>query len=156
MFAATCKVAGAVPLAGPAANHAASVATVKFSVPPPVFVMLTGDAAGFDPPSVAEKFRLRGLTPNVGTGAFTVTAALADFVESATLVAVTVTVLSAVTVGAVKSPALVIVPAVAVHVTPVFPVFSTCAVNCCMAPELTVAVVGETVTAMAPACVANT
>ena len=91
MFAPSCTVAGAVPLAGPAINHAESLASVKFNVPPPVFVMLTGTCDGFDPPWVADKLTLFGLTPRAGTGAFTVTDALADFVGSATLFAVTVT-----------------------------------------------------------------
>jgi hypothetical protein len=53
-------------------------------------------------------------------------------VESATLVAVTVAVVAE--PGAVYSPLELIVPAVAVHVTPVFDVPRTVAVYCCVPP----------------------
>jgi hypothetical protein len=59
--------------------------------------------------------------------ALTETLALADFVGSARLVAVTVTVVLPVTLGAVYSPELETVPAVAVHFTPVVVVFDTVA-----------------------------
>jgi hypothetical protein len=49
----------------------------------------------------------------------TVTAADALLVESATLIAVTVTFVVVLTVGAVKKPEEEIVPALAFHVTPV-------------------------------------
>jgi hypothetical protein len=57
--------------------------------------------------------------------AFTVTVALADLVLSPTLVAVTVTVFVAVTVGAVNSPVVLTVPEVADQVTAVLLVFVT-------------------------------
>ena len=72
-----------------------------------------------------------------------VTVALADLVASATLVAVTIAVVFDVTVEAVYSPELLIVPFVAVHVTPVLVVPVTVAVNCCVPPDRTVAEVGE-------------
>jgi hypothetical protein len=53
--------------------------------------------------------------------------ALADFVESATLVAFRVTVVFFVTVGAVKSPLEETVPAETAHVTAVLEVFVTVA-----------------------------
>ena len=60
-----------------------------------------------------------------------VTAAVADFVESALLVAVTTALVCAVTVGAVKRPLASIAPAVADQFTPVVAVPLTVAVNCC-------------------------
>jgi len=82
-------------------------------------------------------------------GAVIVTVALADLVVSATLVAVTVAVVFDVTVGAVYSPELLIVPFVAVHVTPVLVVPVTVAVNCCVPLEASVALVGEATTVIA-------
>ena len=76
----------------------------------------------------------------------TVTAAAADFVGSATLVAVTSIVVVLVTDGAVKRPALDTVPALAVQLTAVLLVPVTVSVNCMVPPELTVAPVGEMVT----------
>jgi hypothetical protein len=58
-------------------------------------------------------------------------------------VAVTVTVLLELTVGAVKSPEVEIDPAVADQVTAVFVEPVTVAVNCWVPPELTVAVLGD-------------
>jgi hypothetical protein len=49
-LAETCNAWGAVPLAGETLNHPESLAAVKLSVPPPVFVMLTLCAEGFVPP----------------------------------------------------------------------------------------------------------
>jgi hypothetical protein len=60
----------------------------------------------------------------------TVTFADADFVGSAWLVAVTVTVVASLTAGAVNCPPLEIVPADAVHATPVFVEPLTLAENC--------------------------
>ncbi len=81
-------------------------------------------------------------------GAVTVTVAEADFVVSATEVATTVTIVEAVTVGALKSPVLEIVPAEADQVTEVFVLPVTVAVNCWVPPEGTVAEVGERETAI--------
>jgi hypothetical protein len=61
----------------------------------------------------------------------TVTKPRALFVGSTMLVAVTVTVVLALTLGAVNSPELEIDPAVADQVTPVFALPVTVAVNCC-------------------------
>jgi len=60
----------------------------------------------------------------------TVTVALADFVVSATLVALTVPMAFAATVGAVNKPVLETVPIVADQVTDMFVAFETFAVNC--------------------------
>jgi hypothetical protein len=79
-------------------------------------------------------------------GGVTVTVALANLVESAALVAFTVTEVLEVTVGAVNRPELDTVPAVAVHVTEVLEEPVTVAVNCLVAPEATVADVGLTET----------
>jgi len=81
------------------------------------------------------------------TGGVTVTTAEPDLVESAELVALTLTVVVTVTAGAVNNPEEDIVPAVVFQVTPVFLVPVTVAVNCCVPPEVTVAVGGETATA---------
>ena len=75
------------------------------------------------------------------------------FVGSATLIAVTLTVVGAVTLGAVNNPLLVIVPPVAVQVTAVFELLLTVAVNCWVAPEMRVDEVGETTTPTPPAVV---
>src|SRR5437016_515013 len=80
-------------------------------------------------------------------GAVTVTAALPLFVVSATLVAFTVCEPAA--VGAVYRPDALTVPAVEFppstpstdHVTAVFELFVTVAVNCCVPPVATVALV---------------
>jgi hypothetical protein len=60
---------------------------------------------------------------------FSVTIALADFVGSATLVAVMVVEACDFTVGAVYKPLVLIEPEVADHVTPLFTVPDTLAVN---------------------------
>ena len=73
----------------------------------------------------------------------TVTVAVADFVGSATLVAVTVIVVPLVTEGAVKRPPVEMVPALAVQLTAVSLLPETVSVNCLVPPELTVAVIGE-------------
>jgi len=65
---------------------------------------------------------------------------------SATLVAVTLAVVVAVTLAAVNNPLLEIVPPVADQVTAVFDVLPTVAENCCVPPEGTLALLGETVT----------
>jgi hypothetical protein len=62
----------------------------------------------------------------------TVTEAEALFVGSAALVAVTVTVVLTMTLGAVNRPEPEIDPPVADHVTAVFAVPVTVAVNCCV------------------------
>ena len=64
--------------------------------------------------------------------AVAVTCAEADFVESAVLVAVTVYVPAV--FGAVYNPEAETVPALALHVTAVFEIPVTVAVNCCVAP----------------------
>jgi hypothetical protein len=100
------------------------------------------------------KLMLAGFSVRIPAAAFTVTAALADLVPSATLVALTVTVFVAVTVGAVNSPVLLTVPEVADHVTAVLLLlFVTWAENCWLPPETTVAVVGETDTFIDPVVV---
>jgi hypothetical protein len=73
------------------------------------------------------------------TGGSNVTDAVATAALLAALVAVTVTVCAVATVaGAVNNPLLLIVPApvagLIVHVTAVFVVFATVAVNCCVPP----------------------
>jgi molybdopterin biosynthesis enzyme MoaB len=78
----------------------------------------------------------------VTVGALTVTEAEADFVLSARLVAVTVT-LPAVA-GAVRTPAAEMVPAEVDHVMPLLETLpTTLALNCCVAPVAMLAVVGE-------------
>lgn len=103
----------------------------------------------------AVTFAVPGVT-DTATKAATVTVAEADLVESAADVALMVTVAGDGTVdGAVYTPAVEIIPTVelppftplTLHVTAVFEVFVTAAMNVCMAPAFTVAVAGVTVTA---------
>src|SRR5437899_1649784 len=92
-------------------------------------------------------FAVAGVTVTV-TGERSVTAADADFDPSATLVAVTVTACCAATeAGAVYKPVALIVPAVAVQVTPALPgSFATVAANCRVCPPYKLADVGVTET----------
>ena len=83
-------------------------------------------------------------------GGCTVIRADAAFVESATDVAVTEKLLPAVE-PAVYKPLLETVPPVAVHVTAVFELPVTVAVNCWVLPDCRVALVGETETETAGA-----
>jgi hypothetical protein len=62
---------------------------------------------------------------------------------SARLVAVTITGVAVDTAGAVNKPDELTAPAVADHVTAIFGVLLTVAVNCCCAPETRVAFRGE-------------
>ena len=78
-------------------------------------------------------------------GTFTVTVAFADFVGSATLVAVTITDVGTATLGAVNIPSELTVPAVALQTTAVLAVLATLALNCWTAPEARIAVSGEMV-----------
>jgi hypothetical protein len=86
------------------------------------------------------------VTATVAAVGLTVTEERADLVASATLVAVMVTVVEAVTWGAVNMPPLLMVPPLAVQRTPVFEVFLTLAVNCWVPAERMLDEVGETVT----------
>jgi hypothetical protein len=86
-------------------------------------------------------------TTTGGGGGVTVTVAVSDLVGSAWLVATTVHVRA--TVGAVYTPAGVIVPHPAVgtdHVTAVFDAFATIAVNVTVPPATTEGVLGEIAT----------
>jgi hypothetical protein len=78
-----------------------------------------------------------------GGGAVTVTRAEALFVLSARLVTFIVKSVFAVTVGARKSPALEIAPALTDQLTAVLVEPVTLAVNCCEPPETRVAVMGR-------------
>src|SRR6267154_6816400 len=80
------------------------------------------------------------------TGGATVTMAIADWVGSARLFAVTETVVSTFTWGAVNMPVLEIEPCVADHVTARLVALTTFAVNCWVSPEGMIAVVGVTYT----------
>ena len=92
----------------------------------PVFVMVVVSMALVLPTAMLPKAMLAGFADSLPVaGEFTVTVALAYLVGSATLVAVTVTVFVAVTVGAVNSPVVLTVPEVADHVTAVLLVFVT-------------------------------
>jgi hypothetical protein len=66
-------------------------------------------------------------------------------------VAVIVTVVVALTLGAVNRPEAEIVPALADQVTAVFDEPLTVAVNCRVPPDVTVAVAGDTATVPEPA-----
>ena len=85
-------------------------------------------------------------TDTVAAAGLTVTEERANLVASATLVAVMVAVVDAVTLGAVNIPPLLIVPPLAVHTTAVFEVFATVAVNCWVPSERMLDEVGETAT----------
>jgi hypothetical protein len=76
----------------------------------------------------------------------TVTVALERWVGSATLVAVTVTLVLASTLGAENSPLAEMTPALVDHVTAVFDVPCTRAENCCVVPEVNEALFGEIIT----------
>jgi hypothetical protein len=79
-------------------------------------------------------------------GGFTVIAACADFVVSAMLLAVTVAVVVALTLGAVNSPLLETLPMFADQVTDVFEVLVTVATNCCVPTDWMLAETGDTET----------
>jgi len=79
----------------------------------------------------------------------------ADFVVSVLLVAVTVAEVPVITAGAVYTPAEVIVPLEAVHVTPALaPSAVTVVVKVCVAPPIRVTVVGLTETLMGVSVIA--
>ena len=120
-----------------------------------MFEMLKLLADGLAPPCCPVKLMVVGLTESTAAGAFTVTVALADLLVSAVLVAFTVIVRSAVTVGAVNRPEGLIVPPVADQVTDRLLLFATVAVNCWALPEATVALTGETETLTGAAFVVN-
>jgi len=86
------------------------------------------------------------LTETGAEGGFTVTVAEATAVDDAAILAVTVRLEVAVTLGAVSKPLLVIEPAVVDHVTLVLLEPLTVAANCDVAPEATDAVAGFTLT----------
>jgi hypothetical protein len=88
-----------------------------------------------------------GLEPMANTGVI-VTVAVALIVGFATLVAVTVALVWAETVGAMKSPVLEIVPRFADQVTCCWAELFTIAANLSFEPEGTVATMGETETLM--------
>jgi len=77
----------------------------------------------------------------------TVTCEVATLFPSATLVAVTVTLVEEVTEGAVNKPLVDIVPALACQVTAVLLVDVKAAENCCLPPDERVAAEGETLIA---------
>ena len=75
---------------------------------------------------------------------------VALLVESARLVAVTLTWMVEATMGAVNKPDELTLPCVADHVTALLPVLLTNAVNCAVIPETTVAFEGEVETLTLP------
>jgi hypothetical protein len=81
-------------------------------------------------------------------GGFTATVALDFLVVSAALVAVTVTLLVLLTLGAVNNPPVETAPDEADQVTAVLLVPWTVAENCCVFPEVKVVLVGEIETLM--------
>lgn len=84
------------------------------------------------------------LTLIVEPEGLTATVATAFFVGSAALVAVTVTLVLLVTLGAVNRPLLETVPELELQVTPVLVEPLTAALNCWEPAEATLALVGET------------
>jgi len=123
-----------------------TVPALADQVTPWLFALLTVAANCCAPPE--EILALLGetetLTGEVLTGGVTNTLAVACLLESARLVAVTATEVLDVTVGAVNTPSLEIVPAPADQLTPVLFVFVTVAVNCCVAFDAIVALPGLT------------
>ncbi len=124
---------------------------LKLHVTPLFCVSLVSIAEKFCVPPPACTLAVPGCTLTAIAGAVSVTVALDCFVESALATAVTVTVaLLGIVAGAVYTPPAVIVPFVAFpptilftsHVTAVLLVLLTVAVNVCVAPNCTVAVVG--------------
>ena len=92
-------------------------------------------------------------SPVGGGGAFEITVRSTVFttVRFAFDAAATVTIADVLTVGAVNSPVLLMLPLVAVQVTPVFVVPVTIAVNCCVPPDITVVpLAGETEITIGP------
>ena len=89
----------------------------------PVLVNVVSRIGLVTPTVTLPKLMLVGFSVRMPAAKFTVTVALADLVLSATLVAVMVTVFATVTVGAVNSPVVLIVPEVADQVTAVLLVF---------------------------------
>jgi hypothetical protein len=83
-----------------------------------------------------------GLPEDAGV---TLTVAVARTLPSVALVAVTITGVLLLTLGAVKVPLLEIAPAVVDHATTVFEVPVILALNCWVSCETTVVVLGETV-----------
>ena len=65
-----CPPGAKLPLAGETLNQPdLEGVAVKFSVAVPVFVSVTVCVAGFDPPAIALKLKLVGLSPMVARGA---------------------------------------------------------------------------------------
>jgi len=108
--------------------------------------MLKLAGAGLDPPACPEKLKLAGSTLSTGACGLTVNIEEARLLVSAWLVALTVTMIDDETTGAVNNPDELIDPAVADHVTAGFGVLLTAATNCCVAPDVTVALRGEVAT----------
>jgi hypothetical protein len=101
----------------------------------------------YDAPAVTEgrELVLIDRSGTMFTGVI-VSSAVEDFVPSATLVAVTVAFVFALTLGAVYKPLLLIVPVEAAQVTATFDVLVTEAVNCSVPDEVTLTLAGVTVT----------
>jgi len=102
-------------------------------------------------PDVRVVFVCETVTLIVEATGLTATVAIAFFEVFALLVAVTVTLVAPLTVGAANRPLLEIVPADADQVTPVLVVPCTLAVNCFVLPDVRDVLVGETVTLMVDA-----
>jgi hypothetical protein len=62
----TCSVWGAVPVEGATESQLESLPAVKVSVPLPVFVTLSDDAAGVGPPMVYVNESEAGVTDRIG------------------------------------------------------------------------------------------
>jgi hypothetical protein len=114
-----------VPLPPQLKSPAESESLVIVNEAFPVLVKVVVRTGLVWPTVTLPKLMLVGFRVRMPAAAFTVTVALADLVLSATLVAFTVTVFVAVTVGAVNSPVVLTVPEVADQVTAVLLVFVT-------------------------------
>ena len=141
----TWRLEGAVPEPAESINRGWSLIPVKVSVPAPAFVMLT--LAGVRlVPACPLKLKLAGFTVSTAGTGFTVRAIVALLLESAWLVAVTLTGVAEPTVGAVNKPDELTVPALADQVTAVFKVLLTREVNCWVFAETTIEFAGDTET----------
>jgi hypothetical protein len=154
LIAVTITEDATVPVAISVVAGALPEAVVGETVPAPLTVKLAPEAL----PSLATAATRASVCPasseipvvgvvNEMEIGVSVTVAIADFVVSVLLVAVIVAEVVVITAGAVYSPVELIVPVLAVQVTPALAESAvTVATNVCVAPPISVAVVGLTET----------
>ena len=126
----TCIVSGPVPVRGETVSQGWSLRAMKANVSPPDFVTWTLTGVGLVDPCLAEAVMVAGLRVSDESGFLTVISEYALSLLSALLVAVTLKVISAVAGRVLNNPFALIVPNVVDHVTAVFALLVTVAVNC--------------------------